>query len=135
LAEREGKGFEEQENSTQGEDKEMKRYIQDDEVALILSPISFDANGWTGDLTTGLLVGEPKLMGIEDLAYLVHLATLMGAFLKMAQDDDDLYTAVEDFRNDEMGLDNQIENSYEEVEGTDGKVLRLTRFTKTLGNA
>lgn len=113
----------------------MKRYIQDDEVALILSPISFDANGWTGDLTTGLLVGEPKLMGIEDLAYLVHLATLMGAFLKMAQDDDDLYNTVEDFRNDEMGLDNQIENSYEEVEGTDGKVLRLTRFTKTLGNA
>ena len=34
-----------------------------------------------------------------------------------------------------MGLDNPIENSYEEVEGTDGKVLKLTRFTKTLGNA
>lgn len=113
----------------------MKRYIQDDEVALILSPTSFDENGWTGDLSTGLLVGEPKLMAIEELGYLVHLATLMVAFLKMAQDDEDLYTSVEDFRNDEMGLDNPIENSYEEVEGTDGKILKLTRFTKTLGNA
>ena len=72
----------------------MKRYIQDDEVALILSPTSFDENGWTGDLSTGLLVGEPKLMAIEELGYLVHLATLMGAFLKMAQDDEDLYTCL-----------------------------------------
>ena len=55
----------------------MKRYIQDDEVALILSPTSFDENGWTGDLSTGLLVGEPKLMAIEELGYLVHLATCL----------------------------------------------------------
>ena len=94
-----------------------------------------DENGWTGDLSTGLLVGEPKLMGIEELAYLVHLATLMGAFLQMAQDDEDLYREVEDYRNDVMGLDNDVKEMYEEVEGTDGKVVKLTRFTKTLGNA
>ena len=107
----------------------MKRYIQDDEVAIILSPASFDENGWTGDLSTGLLVGELKMLSLDELSYFVHLATLMGAFLKMAQDDEDLYSMVE------MGLDNSIENSYEEVEGTDGKVLKLTRFTKTVGNA
>ena len=113
----------------------MKRYIQDDEVAIILSPASFDENGWTGDLSTGLLVGELKMLSLDGLSYFIHLATLMGAFLKMAQDDEDLYSMVEDYRNDEMGLDNSIENSYEEVEGTDGKVLKLTRFTKTVGNA
>ena len=114
----------------------MTRTIEEDEVALILSPVEFDKKGaWTGELATGLIVGENNKMCVEDLAYLIHLATLMGAFLKMAQDDEDLYTSVEDFRNDEMGLDNPIENSYEEVEGTNGKVLKLTRFTKTLGNA
>jgi hypothetical protein len=34
-----------------------------------------------------------------------------------------------------MGLDNDVKEMYEEVEGTDGKVVKLTRFTKTLGNA
>lgn len=59
----------------------------------------------------------------------------MGAFLHKAQLDDDLYEEVESYRNDQMGVDNPLEKRYEEVEGTDGKVLKLTRFTKTLGSA
>ena len=113
----------------------MKRYIEEDEVALILKPASFDEQGWTGELSTGLLVGELKNLHMEDAAYLVHLATLMGAFLHKAQLDDDLYEEVERYRNDQMGVDNPLEKRYEEVEGTDGKVLKLTRFTKTLGSA
>jgi hypothetical protein len=113
----------------------MKRYIEEDEVALILKPASFDEEGWTGELSTGLLVGELKKLHMEDAAYLVHLATLMGAFLHKAQLDDDLYEEVESYRNDQMGVDNPLEKRYEEVEGTDGKVLKLTRFTKTLGSA
>jgi len=114
----------------------MTRNIEDDEVALILSPIEFDEEGvWTGELATGLIVGENNKMGIDDLAYLIHLATLMGAFLQMAQDDEGLYREVEDYRNNKMGLDNNVKTMYEEVEGTDGKVVKLTRFTKTLGNA
>jgi hypothetical protein len=34
-----------------------------------------------------------------------------------------------------MGLDNPLQNMYEEVEGTDGKVVKLTKYTKTLGEA
>ncbi len=113
----------------------MKRYIEEDEVALIMKPASFDEQGWTGELSTGLLVGELKNLHMEDAAYLVHLATLMGAFLHKAQLDDDLYEEVESYRNDQMGVDNPLEKRYEEVEGTDGKVLKLTRFTKTLGSA
>ena len=113
----------------------MKRYIEEDEVALILKPASFDEQGWTGELSTGLLVGELKNLHMEAAAYLVHLATLMGAFLHKAQLDDDLYEEVESYRNDQMGVDNPLEKRYEEVEGTDGKVLKLTRFTKTLGSA
>ena len=113
----------------------MKRYIEEDEVALILKPASFDEQGWTGELSTGLLVGELKNLHMEDAAYLVHLATLMGAFLHKAHLDDDLYEEVESYRNDQMGVDNPLEKRYEEVEGTDGKVLKLTRFTKTLGSA
>ena len=50
-------------------------------------------------------------------------------------DDEGLYREVEDYRNNKMGLDNNVKTMYEEVEGTDGKVVKLTRFTKTLGNA
>ena len=113
----------------------MTRTIEEDEVALILSPVEFDKKGdWTGELATGLIVGENNKMCVEDLAYLIHLATLMGAFLQMAQDDEDLYREVEDYRNEVMGLDNDVKEMYE-VEGTDGKVVKLNRFTKTLGNA
>jgi len=115
----------------------MKYSIGDDEVALVLKPCSFDKKGkWTGEMNTGLVVGEIKLLTSEDVSYVVHLATLMGAFLELAQHDDELYNAVEEHRNDLIGFEQQEEQPlYEKVEGTDGKVLKLTRFTKTQGNA
>tara|TARA_R110001599_G_scaffold14355_7_gene62694 strand:- start:924 stop:1103 length:180 start_codon:yes stop_codon:yes gene_type:complete len=59
----------------------------------------------------------------------------MGTFLEMAQTDEDLYDLVEEKRNELIGVDNDRTKEYEEVEGTNGKVVRLTRFTKTQGNA
>jgi hypothetical protein len=56
----------------------MTRTIEEDEVALILSPVEFDKKGdWTGELATGLIVGENNKMCVEDLAYLIHLARLI----------------------------------------------------------
>ena len=117
----------------------MKYVIGDDEVALVLKPCSFDSKGkWTGEMNTGLVVGKPKLLDTEDTAYVMHLATLMGAFLELAQHDDMLYNMVEEHRNELIGMHDEEEEygpMYETVEGTNGKVLKLTRFTKTQGNA
>jgi hypothetical protein len=115
----------------------MTKYkIGADEVSLVLKPCSFDGKGkWTGELNTGLVVGEQNLLSPEDVSYLVHLATLMGAFLELAQRDEDLYAMVEEHRNELVGYDDGEEPLYERVEGTEGKVLKLTRFTKTQGNA
>ena len=116
----------------------MTKYkIGADEVSLVLKPCSFDGKGkWTGELNTGLVVGEQNLLSPEDVSYLVHLATLMGAFLELAQRDEDLYAMVEEHRNELVGYDDgEEEPLYEKVEGTEGKVLKLTRFTKTQGNA
>ena len=116
----------------------MTKYkIGADEVALVLKPCSFDGKGrWTGELNTGLVVGEQNLLSPEDVSYLVHLATLMGAFLELAQHDQDLYTMVEEHRNELVGYEDEEDMPlYEKVEGTEGKVLKLTRFTKTQGNA
>jgi len=115
----------------------MTKYkIGADEVSLVLKPCSFDGKGkWTGELNTGLVVGEQNLLSPEDVSYLVHLATLMGAFLELAQRDEDLYAMVEEHRNELVGYDDVEEPLYERVEGTEGKVLKLTRFTKTQGNA
>ena len=115
----------------------MTKYkIGADEVSLVLKPCSFDGKGkWTGELNTGLVVGEQNLLSPEDVSYLVHLATLMGASLELAQRDEDLYAMVEEHRNELVGYDSEEEPLYERVEGTEGKVLKLTRFTKTQGNA
>ena len=117
----------------------MKYIIGDDEVALVLKPCSFNKGGkWSGEMNTGLVVGQIKLLSSEDVSYVVHLATLMGAFLELAQHDEELYNAVEEHRNELIGLEYQIQEEnplYEKVEGTGGKVLKLTRFTKTQGNA
>ena len=117
----------------------MKYVIGDDEVALVLKPCSFNKGGkWSGEMNTGLVVGQIKLLSSEDVSYVVHLATLMGAFLELAQHDEELYNAVEEHRNELIGVEYQIQEEnplYEKVEGTEGKVLKLTRFTKTQGNA
>ena len=66
-------------------------------LSLVLKPCSFDGKGnWTGELNTGLVVGELSLLNPEDTSYLVHLATMMGAFLELAQYDQDLYNLVEE---------------------------------------
>ena len=115
----------------------MTKYvIGKDEVALVLKPCSFDGKGnWTGELNTGLVVGELNLINPDDTSYLVHLATMMGAFLELAQYDQDLYNLVEERRNELVGYEEEDLPLYEKVEGTDGKVLKLTRFTKTQGSA
>ena len=114
----------------------MSYEVNDDEVAIILRPVDADENGdWTGELSTGLVVGKSNKFKIEVLSYLVHLATLMGTFLELSQEDEDLYNEVEERRNHHLGVDKKEEKVYEEVEGTDGKVLRLTKYTKTFGNA
>ena len=59
----------------------------------------------------------------------------MGAFLELAQYDQDLYNLVEERRNELVGYEEEDLPLYEKVEGTDGKVLKLTRFTKTQGSA
>tara|TARA_R110000824_G_scaffold101591_1_gene241287 strand:+ start:1110 stop:1454 length:345 start_codon:yes stop_codon:yes gene_type:complete len=114
----------------------MSYTLKDDEVAILLRPVEFDEYGeWSGELSTALSVGPTKRSNEETIAYLVHLATLMGTFLEMAQTDEDLYDLVEEKRNELIGVDNDRTKEYEEVEGTNGKVVRLTRFTKTQGNA
>ena len=75
------------------------------------------------------------MLNPEDTSYLVHLATMMGAFLELAQYDQDLYNLVEERRNELVGYEEEDLPLYEKVEGTEGKVLKLTRFTKTQGNA
>ena len=114
----------------------MPYIVQDDEVAVLLRPASFDEKGnWTGELETGLACGAMSQTDMETMSYLVHLATLMGTFLAMAQDDEGLYEAVADRRDYLVSLDRLDKPLYEKVEGTDGKVLRLTWWTKTEGNA
>ena len=64
------------------------------------------------------------------MAHLMNLATMMSAFLDVAQDYDEIYDLVEKRRNHLMGIDFD-----KNVIQKDGNVYYLNRWTKTEGNA
>ena len=115
----------------------MSYKIEGNEVAFILKPLEYDKNGdWTGELSTGIALHPDNTLNKTDLAQMINLVTLLGAFLEVSQWDDYVYDTVEAERNRLIDLDMQEQSDiYEEVEGTGGKVLRLTAFTKTQGIA
>jgi len=115
----------------------MTYQIKDNEVAFVLKPLEYDEDGnWTGDLSTAIALHPDNTLNKIDLAQMINLVTLLGAFLEVSQYDEYVYDTVEAERNRLIDLDMAEESDiYEEVEGTGGKVVRLTAFTKTQGNA
>jgi hypothetical protein len=120
----------------------MAYSIAEDEIALVLRPINLDENGdWEGEVQTGFAVHGDSSFSDETFRYMFDLVTLMAAFLEVMQSNDYVYEAVATVRDEmlanEMGenIYGETDPKYEEVEGTEGKVLRLTPATPTKGNA
>ena len=115
----------------------MAYSIKDNEVAFIIRPVSFDEdNVWSGDLSTAIAVHEDSTLNADDLSCLIELVTLLSAFIDVIQYDEYVYDAVDERRNEMMELEfGKAPPIYEEVEGTEGKVLKLTIHTKTEGSA
>ena len=115
----------------------MTYCIRPDEIAFLIKPSSFDDKGtWTGDISTAIAMHKDNTLSKEDMAHLIDLVSLLGAFMEVIQYDDYVYDTVEERRNELINQATKDEPpNYEEVEGTEGKVLRLTAFTKTEGSA
>lgn len=115
----------------------MTYTVKPDEIAFLIKPVEFDDKGnWSGEIATAIAMHKDSTIKKKDLSHLIDLITMLGAFLDVMNYDDYVYDTVEERRNDIIDLEMKKRPPiYEEVEGTEGKVIRLTAFTKTEGNA
>ena len=110
----------------------MARYeVKEDEAALVVKPIMEDDGSWSGDIATGIYVSPHIETTIQ--AHLVHIITLMSAFLDWVEEYPDILDEIEDHRN--MLMEGYMEEKKKPEITREGNVLRLTRWTKTEGSA
>jgi len=116
--------------------------LADDEVALILRPISFNADGeWSGLVSTGLAMGPEQSIDRTIVAELIKCATFLSAFLDIAHEFPDIMEIVEERRNEmikifEQDAEEQRNGLPEvEIETSGGNVIKFGPLTKTKGSA
>ena len=116
--------------------------LADDEVALILRPISFNADGeWSGLVSTGLAMGPEQSIDRSIVAELIKCATFLSAFLDIAHEFPDIMEIVEERRNEIIKIFEQDAEEERnglpevEIETSGGNVIKFGPLTKTKGNA
>lgn len=109
----------------------MSYTLNEDELAIIICPKDYeDGDMWNGDVDVNIVAASEGVVPRNVMAHLMNLATMMSAFLDVAQDYDEIYDLVEKRRNHLMGIDFD-----KNVIQKDGNVYYLNRWTKTEGNA
>ena len=116
--------------------------LADDEVALILRPISFNADGeWSGLVSTGLAMGPEQSIDRTIVAELIKCATFLSAFLDIAHEFPDIMEIVEERRNEMIKIFEQDAEEQQnglpevEIETSGGNVIKFGPLTKTKGSA
>ena len=110
----------------------MARYeVKEDEAALVVKPIMEDDGSWSGDIATGIYVSPHIETTIQ--AHLVHIITLMSAFLDWVEEYPDILEEIEDHSN--MLMEGYMEEKKKTEVTREGNVLRINRWTKTEGSA
>ena len=116
--------------------------LADDEVALILRPISFNAEGeWSGLISTGLAMGPESNIDKDILSDLIKCATFLSAFLDVAHDYPNIMEVVERRREEmikifEQDVEEETNGLPEvEVQTSGGQVIKFGPTSKTKGSA
>lgn len=117
----------------------MPYVVKDDEFVIIIKPEGYseeDGSDWAGDVSTAVAMTNDSTIPVEIAAHIMNVATIMTTFLDVAATHPDIYDFVEERRNELMGILEDEDDEEEIVEyEKEGNVLRLTRWTKTEGNA
>ena len=118
----------------------MGNEIHDDEVAIIIKPDIDEDGAWTGELKTGLLFGNSSNPLATRNA--MDLALTMAASINVIEQFPDLYEYFEDARHEllkemfpKQYAESELALSKENDYTTEGNVIKLTKWTKTLGEA
>ena len=112
----------------------MGHSLDNDEIAIVISPVDYTDDGnWDGDTNVSIAISpehnlpEPIINGIVDVA------TMMSAFLDIANEHPDIYELVRDHRNYLMTLEEEEEDNSVVIK--EGNVYTLNKWSKTKGSA
>jgi len=118
----------------------MGHEIEDGEVAIIVRPEFNEEGEWEGELKTGLVFGEthhPLAMRAA-----MDLALTMAASTNVISDYPELFDYFEDARIElvkemfpKQFAESELEVGKDMEYTTDGNVITLTKWTKTMGEA
>ena len=114
--------------------------IKDGEIAIIIKPEMNEENKWTGSLKTGLVFGaEQHPMAMRAA---MDLALTMAASTQVLEDFPDLFDYFDEPRHEllkemfpEAYAESELELAKEMEYETEGNVIKLTKWTKTMGEA
>ena len=118
----------------------MSHEIEDGEVAIIVKPELDEDGEWDGTLKTGLVFGDSKNPVATRAA--MDLALTMAATTNVLEDYPEIFDYYDEARVDlikemfpkefaesELAMESDMDYT------TDGNVIKLTKWTKTLGEA
>ena len=112
----------------------MGHSLDNDEIAIVISPVDYTDDGnWDGDTNVSIAISpehnlpEPIINGIVDVA------TMMSAFLDIANEHPDIYELVRDHRNYLMTLEDEEDDNSVVIK--EGNVYTLNKWSKTKGSA
>ena len=118
----------------------MADEVKDGDVAIVISPDLDDDGAWTGVLRTGLVFGESQ----HPLAMrsAMDYGLTMAAASEVLEDYPELAEYFDDARHrilkemfPKQYAESELAIANEKEYTTDGNVIKLTKWTKTLGEA
>jgi len=115
----------------------MSYTIKEDEFALVIKPVLDDEGDWDGQLASGITMGENNSLSAEIQRHMIGVITLLNAFLAYGEDHPEIIDEVEDYRDELLrstfGTD--VDTDLPDEVESKSNVIKLTRHTKTVGNA
>jgi len=111
--------------------------IKEDEFALVIKPVLNDEGEWDGQIASGITMGESISLSSEIQRHMIGVITLLNAFLAYAEDNPDVVDEVEHYRDEllKTTLGPDVDTDIPDEVEKPSNVIKLNRFTKTVGNA
>ena len=114
----------------------MGHEIGDDEIAIVISPIDYDnPKKWRGDSNVSIAISPDHDLPDSVVNGIVEIATMMSAFLDLANEEPELYDMVKEHRDYLIAMDAEEMEDEKPIVIKKGNVYTLNRWTKTKGNA
>tara|TARA_R100001440_G_scaffold32795_2_gene51601 strand:+ start:1002 stop:1337 length:336 start_codon:yes stop_codon:yes gene_type:complete len=111
----------------------MGHDLDNDEIAIVISPVDYKDDGsWEGETNVSIAISPEHNLPDPIINGIVDVATMMSAFLDIANEHPDIYQLVKEHRDYLVAMDAEDEKP---VVTREGNVYTLNKWTKTKGSA